>query len=90
MRFEKILPFDDGNGRLGRLIMMKECLRYNITPFIIDDKRRTAYYNGIAKWNGDLSVLMAVAENFQAKFESKHTLFKLMDHFRPPTGRGAR
>lgn len=90
VRFEKIRPFDDGNGRLGRLIMLKECLRYNITPFIIDDKRRTAYYKGIAKWNDDPSVLMAVAEKFQAKFEPKHELFKLMDYFRPPTGRGAR
>ena len=90
VRFEKIRPFDDGNGRLGRLIMLKECLRYNITPFIIDDKRRTAYYNGIAKWNDDPSVLMAVAEKFQAKFESKHEYFKLMDYHRPPTGRGSR
>ena len=88
--FEKIRPFDDGNGRLGRLIMMKECLRYNITPFIIDDKRRTAYYKGIVQWEEDPAALLAVVEHAQARFDSKHEYFKLMDYFRPPTGRGAR
>ncbi|MBQ6875787.1 MAG: Fic family protein [Lachnospiraceae bacterium] len=47
VRFEKIHPFKDYNGRIGRLIMMKECLRFSITPFIIDDKNRALYRYGI-------------------------------------------
>lgn len=47
VRFERIRPFADYNGRVGRLIMLKECLRFGIDPFIIDDKRRGAYIRGI-------------------------------------------
>ncbi len=49
-RFEKIHPFQDGNGRVGRLIMFKECLRYNITPFIIDNHHKMFYYRGLKEW----------------------------------------
>ena len=49
-RFESIHPFQDGNGRVGRLIMFKECLRYNIVPFIIDDKHKLYYYRGLREW----------------------------------------
>lgn len=48
-RFECIHPFQDGNGRVGRLLMFKECLKYNIVPFIIDDKLKTFYYRGLKK-----------------------------------------
>ena len=48
VQFERIHPFDDYNGRVGRILMMKECLRFGIDPFIIDDKRRGAYNRGIA------------------------------------------
>lgn len=47
VRFEEIFPFEDGNGRVGRLILFKECLRHNIMPFIIDDKRRSRYLRGL-------------------------------------------
>ena len=47
VRFERLAPFDDFNERVGRLIMFKECLRLNVMPFIIDDKRRTDYLEGI-------------------------------------------
>ena len=57
VRFERIHPFEDGNGRLGRLIMMKECLRHQIVPFVIDDKRRGEYFNGIINWDTDPSIL---------------------------------
>jgi Fic family protein len=45
--FEKIHPFQDGNGRVGRLLMFRECLKNNITPFIIDDRHKQFYYRGL-------------------------------------------
>lgn len=47
--FEKIHPFFDGNGRVGRLIMFKECLKYDIVPFIVNDKERLFYYKGLSE-----------------------------------------
>lgn len=49
--FEYIHPFQDGNGRVGRLIALKECLRFNIIPFIIEDSQKFFYYRGLANWN---------------------------------------
>jgi Fic family protein len=49
-RFEAIHPFQDGNGRVGRLIMFRECLRHGIVPFIITDELKTFYYNGLHNW----------------------------------------
>ena len=51
-RFEKIHPFQDGNGRVGRLILLKECLKHGITPFVIADKLRKFYYLGLREWQG--------------------------------------
>ena len=50
VRFERIHPFQDGNGRVGRLIMFKECLRSNIVPFIITDEQKMFYYRGLREW----------------------------------------
>ena len=50
VRFEAIHPFQDGNGRVGRLIMFKECLKYNIVPFIITEELKMFYYRGLANW----------------------------------------
>ena len=50
VRFEQIHPFQDGSGRVGRLILLKECLKYNITPFIIADDMRKFYYLGLQEW----------------------------------------
>ena len=49
--FEHIHPFQDGNGRVGRLIALKECLHHNIIPFIIEDSKKHFYYRGLANWN---------------------------------------
>lgn len=50
-RFECIHPFQDGNGRVGRLIMLKECLKHNIVPILITDEYKAFYYRGLKEWN---------------------------------------
>ena len=51
--FEYIHPFQDGNGRVGRLIVLKECLRHNIIPFIIEDSKKHFYYRGLSEWRNE-------------------------------------
>lgn len=51
--FEYIHPFQDGNGRVGRLVALKECLRYNIVPFIIEDAKKNFYYRGLSEWRNE-------------------------------------
>lgn len=58
VRFERIHPFQDGNGRVGRLIMFKECLKYNIVPFIIEDDLKMFYYRGLKEWNREKGYLI--------------------------------
>ena len=53
VKFERIHPFQDGNGRVGRLIMFKECLKYNIVPFIIEDHLKMFYYRGLKEWDNE-------------------------------------
>ena len=57
VRFESIHPFQDGNGRVGRLIMFKECLKHNIVPFIITDELKMYYYRGIKNWKDERGFL---------------------------------
>lgn len=57
VRFEKIHPFQDGNGRVGILIMFKECLKYNIKPIIITDRLKMFYYRGIQNWEKEKGYL---------------------------------
>jgi fic family protein len=57
VRFEAIHPFQDGNGRIGRLIMFKECLKHNIVPFIITEELKLYYYRGIQNWKNERGYL---------------------------------
>ena len=57
VRFESIHPFQDGNGRVGRLIMFKECLKHNIVPFIITEELKIFYYRGIKEWKNERGYL---------------------------------
>jgi Fic family protein len=67
-RFEKIHPFQDGNGRIGRLIMFKECLANNIVPFIIDEGHRWYYYRGLREWDNERGYLMETCLSAQDTF----------------------
>ena len=79
VKFERIRPFEDCNGRVGRLLMLKECLRHSVTPFIIDDKRRTGYLEGIRCWDKDRSVFMDVCMEAQMRFEAQIALQGLLE-----------
>lgn len=58
VKLERIHPFQDGNGRVGRLILFKECLKYNIVPFIINDDLKMYYYRGLKEWNNEKGYLL--------------------------------
>lgn len=53
VRFERIHPFQDGNGRVGRLILFKECLRWDVVPFLITDELKLFYYRGLSRWDDE-------------------------------------
>lgn len=84
VQFERIHPFDDYNGRVGRILMVKECLRYGIDPFIIDDKRRGEYKRGIAQWDTNPEILQKVVCEAQKRFQNKLDTCRLMQYHRPP------
>ncbi len=67
--FETIHPFQDGNGRVGRLIMFKECLANNIVPFIIEDKFKLYYYRGLKEWNAERGYLTDTCLAAQDKYK---------------------
>ena len=67
--FERIHPFQDGNGRVGRLIMLKECLKHNIAPFIIDEEHKIFYYRGLKEWNTERGYLIDTCLSAQDKFK---------------------
>ena len=77
VRFEQIFPFGDGNGRIGRLIMFKECLRHGVMPFILDDKHRSQYLAGIKDWPTDRSTFIELVYAAQSRFEAQVELQKL-------------
>ena len=74
-QFEYIHPFQDGNGRVGRLIALKECLHHNIIPFIIEDSKKYFYYRGLAEWRNEKNWLIDTC------LDGQDTIIKLLDIF---------
>lgn len=76
VQFERIHPFQDGNGRIGRLIMFKECLKYNIVPFIIEDNLKMFYYRGLKEWINERGYLVDTCLAAQDRYKA------CLDYFR--------
>ncbi len=76
--FERIHPFQDGNGRVGRLILFKECLRCGIVPFILADDKKLYYYRGLAEWDTEKGFFRDTCLAAQDQFKA------MLDYFRIP------
>lgn len=77
VKFERIHPFQDGNGRVGRLLMFKECLKYNIVPFIIEDNLKLFYYRGLKEWNNEKGFLTDTCLTAQDKYKAYLAYFRI-------------
>lgn len=77
VQFERIHPFQDGNGRVGRLIMFKECLKYNIVPFIIEENLKLYYYRGLKEWNQEKGYLTDTCLTAQDKYKAYLDFFRI-------------
>ncbi len=75
--FERIHPFQDGNGRVGRLVALKECLRFSIVPFLIEDSKKMYYYRGLSEWEREKGYLTDTC------LDGQDTFRKLLDMFDP-------
>ena len=76
VQLERIHPFQNGNGRVGRLIMFKECLKHNIVPFIIEDNLKMFYYRGLKEWDNEKGFLMDTCLTAQDRYK------EYLDYFR--------
>ena len=76
-RFESIHPFQDGNGRVGRLVLFKECLRNGIVPFIIEDDMKMYYYRGLREWRNEKGYLRDTCLTAQDRFKAYLDYFGL-------------
>lgn len=75
--FEKIHPFQDGNGRVGRLVALKECLRWNVVPFMIEDSKKLYYYRGLSEWDHERGYLEGTCLDGQDTFRRLLELFEI-------------
>lgn len=75
--FERIHPFQDGNGRVGRLIALKECLRFSIVPFIIEDSKKMYYYRGLSEWEDEKGYLTDTCLDGQDTFRKLLNMFDI-------------
>lgn len=75
VKFERIHPFQDGNGRVGRMIAFKECLKNNIVPFIILDSKKMFYYRGLKNWNKERGWLIDTC------LDGQDTVKSYLDYF---------
>ena len=78
--FEHIHPFQDGNGRVGRLIALKECLHHNIVPFIIEDAKKAFYYRGLSEWGNEKGYLIDTCLDGQDTFRRLLQQFDIPDN----------
>ena len=77
VQFERIHPFQDGNGRVGRLIMFKECLKHNIVPFIIENDLKLFYYRGLKEWDYEKGYLLDTCLSAQDKYKAYLDYFRI-------------
>ncbi|MBE5950544.1 MAG: Fic family protein [Lachnospiraceae bacterium] len=77
VKFERIHPFQDGNGRVGRLIMFKECLKHAIVPFVIEDDLKLFYYRGLNEWDNEKGYLMDTCLAAQDKYKAYLEYFRI-------------
>ena len=75
--FERIHPFQDGNGRVGRLVALKECLRFGIIPFLIEDSKKAFYYRGLSEWENEKGWLTDTCLDGQDTFKRLLAMFEL-------------
>ena len=78
VKFERIHPFQDGNGRIGRLIMFKECLKNNIVTFIVDDNLKMFYYRGLKEWDNEKGYLTDTCLTAQDKYKAYLDYFRIV------------
>ena len=78
VKFERIHPFQNGNGRIGRLIMFKECLKNNIVPFIVDDNLKMFYYRGLKEWDNEKGYLTDTCLAAQDKYKAYLDYFRIV------------
>ena len=78
VKFERIHPFQDGNGRIGRLIMFKECLKNSIVPFIVDDNLKMFYYRGLKEWEDEKVYLTDTCLAAQDKYKAYLDYFRIV------------
>ena len=75
--FECIHPFQDGNGRVGKLISLKECLRFGLIPFIIEDSKKMYYYRGLSEWERENGYLTDTCLDGQDTFRKLMSMFDI-------------